>query len=71
MKMHGLIRLALLAIAAVDTQNAQAGSAVAFGPHNALVTVAGLPEAEAKQRALAGVLARNMDQESRSLPRRM
>jgi|SRR5271166_2724707 len=53
MKTHGLIRLALLAITALGMQNAHAGSAVAFGPHNALVTVAGLPESEAKQRALA------------------
>jgi hypothetical protein len=53
MRCNGLVRLFQLAAVGVAIHNAQAGSAVAIGPHSKLVVYAGLPVGVARQRALA------------------
>jgi len=51
-KRCALFRLALVGFAALAVQNANAGSAVAIGPHNQLATAYGGPVQREKQRAL-------------------
>jgi hypothetical protein len=52
MKRSTLFRLALLSMAVAPIQSANAGSAVAIGPHNHLVYSYGHPKEIAEQRAL-------------------
>jgi hypothetical protein len=52
MKRSALLRLALVSTAVAAIQNANAGSAVAIGPHNQLATAYGGPVEREKQRAL-------------------
>jgi hypothetical protein len=47
-----IFRMALLALAVLAVGSAEAGSAVAIGPHNQMATSCGYPEKIAKQRAL-------------------
>ena len=42
----------MLALAVLGVKDAQAGSAIAIGPHNQMATSYGYPEEIAKQRAL-------------------
>jgi hypothetical protein len=49
----GLLRLAIATVALAAIAHAQAGSAIALGPHHKLLVVAGVPVEIAKERALA------------------
>jgi hypothetical protein len=53
MKRSAMFWLILLGLTGMAMQNANAGSAVALGPHNQLATAYGGPVAREKQRALA------------------
>jgi hypothetical protein len=52
MKRSNILRIDLFASAVLGVKEAEAGSAVAIGPHNQMATSYGYPEEIAKQRAL-------------------
>jgi hypothetical protein len=52
MNRSALLLSALIGLVALAMRDAQAGAAVALGPHNQLATAYGGPVAMAKQRAL-------------------
>ena len=52
MKRSNIFRMALFASAVLGVKEAEAGSAVAIGPHNQITTSYGYREEIAKQRAI-------------------